>query len=235
MNKQLTKFEPIPLPDRRKPGAMPSLPPWLERCSAAVKLELQWTPEGFQAVATLPTGLIPTGEQREAIRAHIDSLRSCLQETIADCDEAGTHVASAVTWLQMALPSARKSELGAEALADVYLEVLDDVPWWAVKAAAKRWLRHDCGVDERGQPYNYRWMPDPGTLRRITFGETWRFKQRIYALQRVLDARQYVDCSKQLADGRAAMRGLSIHLRNATGEPLSFADAVALGQLDEVE
>lgn len=168
------------------------------------------------------------------MQEHIDSLLSYLQETTAESDEAETQTASEVTSLLQVLPSARKSELGAEARADVYLDVLDDVPWWAVKAAIKRWHRHDCGTDERGEPHDYRWAPGPGTLRQVAYRETWGIKQRIRDLQKVLDAREHVDCSKQLADGRAAMRGLSIHLKTAAGEPITFADAVALGKEDEV-
>jgi hypothetical protein len=230
MNKQLANIEPIPLPDRRKPGTMPSLPAWLEHCSAAVKIELQPTAEGFRDVDTLPPSLIPTGEQRQAIKEHIDSLLSYLQETPAESDEAQTQIASAVTSLQLVLPSARKSELGAEARADVYLEVLDDVPWWAVKAAIKRWHRHDCGADERGQPYDYRWAPDAGTLRRVAHGEIWQIKQRIRDLEKVLDARKFIECSKELEFGRSAMRGLKIGLKFGDARQMTFAQAVERGQ-----
>lgn len=231
MTKQIALFDPIPLPDRRRPETMPSLPAWLERSSAGVKLELQPTETGsFQDVETLPAALIPTAEQREAMAAHIVSLRSYLAETAANSIDAETQIASAVTSLLLVLPSARKSELGAEARADVYLDVLDDVPWWAVKAACKRWHKRDCGTDENGKPYDYRWAPDPGTLRRVAFGETWAAKDRIRKLERVLLAREYVDCTAQLEAGRAAMRGLNIRMQQGrVNDPLSFAEAVELG------
>jgi hypothetical protein len=230
MNKQIAHIEPIPLPDLRRPGTMPSLPAWLEHCSAAVKLELQPTAEGFRDMETLPANLIPTGEQRRAMQEHIDSLLSYLQETPAESGEAETQIASAVTGLLLVLPSARKSELGAEARADVYLDVPDDVPWWAVKAAIKRWHRHDCGADERGQPYDYRWAPDPGTLRRVAYRETWQIRQRIRELEKVFDARKFIDCSKELELGRAAMRGLKSGLKYGDAGQMTFAQAIDRGR-----
>lgn len=233
MNKQLANIEPIPLPDPRRPGTMPSLPAWLERSSVAAKQELQLTPDGrtFEEVMTLPDGLMPSADQRLAIQQHLDSLDFYLRQTPAESDEAETKIASAVTSLLLVLPSARKSELGAEARADVYLDVLDDVPWWAVKAACKRWHRHDCGKDERGHEYDYRWAPDPGTIRRIAYGETWQVKQRMRDLQKVLEARPYVDCTKQLDDGRAAMRGFNLaRAKDAdAASRMTFAEAVKLG------
>jgi hypothetical protein len=169
------------------------------------------------------------------MQEHIDSLSSYLRETPADSDDAETKIASAVTSLLLVLPSARKSELGAEARADVYLDVLDDVPWWAVKAAIKRWHRHDCGKDERGQEYDYRWAPDPGTLRRVAYGETWEVKQRIRELERIMSAREFVDCSKQLELGRAAMKGLEIGLKRGDAGSLSFDQAVELGNAEAMQ
>src|SRR6185437_8078053 len=158
MNKQIAVFEPIPLPDPRQPGTMPSLPAWLTRCSTGVMLELQPTETGsFQDIETLTAGLMPNPEQRKAIQEHIDSLRSYLAETPANSVDAETKTAAEVTKLLLVLPSSRKSELGAEACADVFLDVLDDEPWWAVKAGCRRWYRRDCGNDENGKPYDYRW------------------------------------------------------------------------------
>jgi hypothetical protein len=233
--KQLANIEPIPLPDPRRAGMMPSLPAWLARCSGAVRLELQPTRDGrtFADVLTLPAEMMPGPEHRRAIEEHIDSLNSYLQQTPAGSDKAETEIASAVTSLLLGSAGARKSELGAEVSAHVYLEMLDDVPWWAVKAACRKWFDHDCGTDERGQPYDYTWAPGPGTLRRIARGETWQVRKRILDLQKVLDARAYVDCAKQLADGRAAMRGLSIHMKNGSSKPLSFADAIAIAKRAE--
>jgi hypothetical protein len=217
MATELTKIE-IALPDPRRPATMPSLPAWLARSSAAVRPEVQMTPDGksFEPaeVMVLPREMLPSPEQRRAMADHIANLRSYLAETAENSTEAETSIATSIAALLMVLPSARKSELGAEARADVYLDVLDDVPWWALKAAIRKWHKHDCGVDERGKPYDYHWAPDPGTLRRIAYGETWPIKLRISQIAPVLVAREYVDCSAQLERGRAAMAGLNIALKS---------------------
>lgn len=228
---ELATIEPIPLPDLRR-LTIPSLPQWLARSSGAVKLELQPTEEGFRDIQTLPAELLPNPTQRQAIEEHLDSLLSYLDQTPGRSDEAEASTAAAVTNLLMVLPSSKKTDVGSEARADVYLDVLDDVPWWAVKAACKRWHRHECGKDERGEPYDYRWVPDPGTLRRIAYGETWQIKERIKDLRRVLDARPYVDCTKQLEDGRAAIRGLNILMKRGEAASATFSEAIALGNAE---
>lgn len=232
MATELEVIEPIQLPDPRRPGTMPSLPAWLERCSVAVTQELQPTETGsFADVETLPAHLMPSPQQRKTMLDHIDSLLAYLEQTPAESADAETKTASAVTGLLLVLPSARKSEIGAEVRADVYLDVLDDVPWWSVKAAVKRWHRHDCGNDENGRPYDYRWAPDPGTLRRVAYGETWPVKQRIRELHKVLTAREYIDCTHQLEQGRAALIGFNSALKS--GDPIAatmtFAQAIERG------
>lgn len=236
VNKQLALIEPINLPDPRRPATMPSLPAWLERCSAAVKLELQPT-EGsgkFKEVQTLPAELMPTAEQRRAMQEHVDSLRSYLAETAAESVEAESRIAAVVANLMLVLPMSRKSDSGQEATSEVYLDVLDDVPWWAVKAAARRWHRHDCGKDERGEPYDYRWVPNPGTLRRVAMEETWEVRRRIKHIDRMLQVRQYVDCTQQFEDAKAAIIGLNLALKDGTAANLTFHQAMRRGLLEEI-
>lgn len=237
---ELVPFEALALPDPRRPATMPSLPAWLARSSAAARPEVQMTPDGqsFEPmeVMVLPAGMLPSQQQRQAMEDHIGSLRSYLAETSENSQEAETSIASSVAALLMVLPSARKSELGAEAKADVYLDVLDDVPWWALKAAIRRWHKHDAGTDENGRPYDYRWAPDPGTLRRIAYGETWPVKSRIREIEFVLGAREFIDCSEQLARGKAAMAGLNSALQTGdltAASKLTFAEAVKLGSMPE--
>src|SRR6185437_5498025 len=85
--------------------------------------------------------------------------------------------------------------------------------WWAVKAGCRRWYRRDCGNDENGKPYDYRWVPDPGTLRRVAHGEAWQVKQRIRDLEKVLGAREHIDCREQLERGKLALAGLNTALK----------------------
>jgi hypothetical protein len=82
---------------------------------------------------------------------HRDSLRSYLQDTPAASAAAETRVATAVSKLLTVLAGERRSDLVEEARSDVYLDVLDDVPCWAVESAVRAWFKHDCGTDERGK------------------------------------------------------------------------------------
>jgi hypothetical protein len=223
------------LPDQRRPGTLPSLPAWAERLNGAVRLELQMTGDKFSDLMVLPADLMPSPEQRREMAAHINSLRFYLRQTPAEGSDAETRVAIAVTRLRSVLGGARNSELGEEGAAETYLVVLDDVPCWAVEAAAWKWLRHDGGTDQRGKPHDYRFAPDPGTLRTIALRIAREFSARISAVQRVLDARQFVDCSKHLAAGRASLDGLNkAKARDLdAARSLTFDKAVRLGSSNE--
>jgi hypothetical protein len=67
-----------------------------------------------------------------------------------------------------------------------------------VVAVQRRWYRSDCGKDEHGRPYDYRFMPDPAALRRLTISETFRVRNRVTELDRILNAVPYADCTKEL-------------------------------------
>jgi hypothetical protein len=242
MGTDLATIEPIMLPDQRRPGTLPSLPQWAERLSGAVRLELQMTPDGKtfekQEVLVLPPNLMPTEEQRRTMINHRDSLRSLLLDTPAVSVVAETKVATAVSKLLTVLAGERKSDLVEEARSDVYLDVLDDVAWWAVDAAVRAWFRHDCGTDERGRPHDYKWAPDPGTLRKIALTLTYPIGARIRTMQRVLEAREYVDCTKQLAAGRAALDCLNKAIKAGdldAAQTLTFDQAVKLGSSNGTE
>jgi hypothetical protein len=239
---QLALFEPIKLPDPRRPATLPSLPAWAARLSGAVRLEMQLTQDGqsFEKndILVLPPELMPSPDQRQAMTDHRDSLRSYLQDTPAGSAAAETRVATAVSKLLTVLAGERKSDLVEEARSDVYLDVLDDVPCWAVESAVRAWFKHDCGTDERGKQHNYVFAPDPGTLRKIALREVYAIGARIGSIQRVLDARQYVDCSKQLEAGRYALLGLNKALKSGDldgAKTMTFDDAVQRGSSEEVE
>jgi hypothetical protein len=222
---------PIPMPVPRRPGILPSLPEWAERCSAAVRPELQITPDQtFADILVLPEELMLTPAQRTLMMQHIDSLRSYLQQTADNSIEFEARIATAISKLLMVLAGEKKSELAEEARSDIYLDVLDDFPCWAIEEAVRKWFRHDAGNDERGKPYDYKWAPDPGTLRRVAFGVAYEMKTRIKKFQDALDARQYIDCSEQLKRGRAALDGLNIAMASGAAGSLTFDEAVKLAE-----
>jgi hypothetical protein len=232
MGNQVAIIEPIKLPDPRRPATLPSLPAWAERLNGAVRLELQMTGDKFSDLTVLPPELMPSPAQRQMMVEHRDSLRSSLLDTPAVSVVAETKVATAVSKLLTVLAGERKSDLVEEARSDVYLDVLDDVAWWAVDSAVRAWFKHDCGTDERGRPHDYKWAPDPGTLRKIALTFTYPVGARIGTIQRVLEAREYVDCTKQLEAGRTAMAWLNKALKTGdldAAKALTFDEAVRLG------
>lgn len=232
----LVPLEPIPLPDLRKPTGMPSLPGWLATQRAALAENLQITTDTtgkpvFRDLVTLPAPLLPNDTQRAMIVGHCSSLRQTLNETPENGQEWAAETMTAITKMMLVLGSQKASELAGEAKAEAYMVALEDMPAWAVVSSAKRWYRGQCGNDENGHPYDYRWMPDPATMRRLASLETYRVLSRIKELEVVLYAVPFVDCSSQLEKGRAAWDGLRISLKSPdTLESLTFDKAAEIGR-----
>ncbi len=238
---QVMQFEAIKLPDPRRPATLPSLPAWIARLSAGARLEIQMMADGqnFEngEVLVLPPEMMPSPEQRREMVAHINSLRFYLRQTPAEGGDAETRVAIAVTRLRNVLGGTRNSELGEEGTAETFLVVLDDVPCWAVEAAAWKWLKHDCGTDQRGKPHDYRFAPDPGTLRAIALRIAWEFEcpnQRRSArsgrppFRRLLEAACGRPCLAGTASARPSRPGTLDAARS-----LTFVEAVRLGSSNE--
>ncbi len=238
MGKELAIVEPLALPDLAR-GKMPSLPAWAERSRAGLGTNLQIVHGTFMEVRTLPQALLPNAAQREAMESHIRSLNLSFTQIPEAKQDWALRTAEAATKLVMTLGGGdKRSEIASEAKGEAYIAALDDVPCWAVEAAARAWYRGECGTDEKGKPYDYKWAPDPATLRKLAQKQAWMVKARINEIQEVLDAKPYVDCSAELEKGKAAMKGLRSTI--ATGGfdalyGLSFDQAAELGRsVDEV-
>lgn len=226
----LSKIEAIPLPDLSKAKTL-SLPAWGERSRAALGTNLQIVHGTFREVKTLPKALLPTAEQRKAIEDHMESLSYCLLETAERREDWALRAAKAATGLVLALAGGdKRSELASEAKGEAYVAALEDVPCWAVEAAARRWYRGDCGKDQEGREYDYKWAPEPALLRKIAMQQVWLVRAEINDLQALLDARAYVDCSKDLEDGKLAFGGLNVALASGDIDGLTFARAIELGR-----
>lgn len=154
-----------------------------------------------------------------------------LAQTAERADEHEKAILVAVTNLLLVLPGRKSGELGAEATAGAYMAALDDVPYWAVEAAIRLWYRGQCGNDERGEPYNYHWAPDPAALRRLSESEAWRVAGRIKELEPIMKAVEFVDCTEDLKRGRAAWTGLCKTMDDPEKlKSLTFENAIETGK-----
>lgn len=228
----LAKLEPIQLPDLRKPTATPSLPAWLASQRDTLKTNLQLVEGSFREVLTLPANRMPSSDQMMAIADYVDNLSSCLTQTPENGGEWAAETLSTITSMMSVLGGHKASELAAEAKGDAYMVALEDVPSWAVVAASRRWYRSACGNDPRGNPYDYRFMPDPATMRRLGMVETFRVRNQIDDMRMIASAVEFKDCTAELERGRLAMKGLAQVQR--TGDmtalgSLTYGQAIELG------
>lgn len=232
----LVKLEPILL-DLLRPTRTQSLPAWLGARKGALVVNLQEVEGRYQDVPTLPAAMMLSEEQRGAIQRHLDSLGSLLLQTPDKAVEFEKATFGAIAKLLLLKPAARTTEEAVEARQDVFMDVLEDIPFWAVEAAIRKWHRGECGKDERGKPFNYDFAPEPHALRRLAIAETFTVKLRMGELEPILKAVPFVDSSKALERGRAAHRGI---LQGIAGradlKTMTYEDAVQIGsQLPDPE
>lgn len=182
--------QPISLPDVRRLDRMPSLPEWVDlRVASMNDVRMKVDTDGKRRMTVfLPCSLLLNPVERSEVESHVASLHRLLQQTPLDGDEWEGATLVVITKLMLAVPSSQQSEVGAEASGEAFQAALDDVPTWAVAAAVRRWYRGECGEDDAGKPYSYRWRPAPADLRRIAMQERWKVEHRAVLLRRLLDA-----------------------------------------------
>lgn len=164
------------------------------------------------------------------IESHRCGLLSLLQETPENDEQYRPEMMATITKMLLTLGGTKATVDSTDAKAEAYEIALEDLPSWAVVAVQRRWYRSDCGKDEHGRPYDYRFMPDPASMRRLCTSETFRVRNRMDELDRVLTAVPYIDCSTQLERGRAAWDGLRMMANNPDGlKDLTFEKAAELG------
>jgi hypothetical protein len=169
---------------------------------------------------------------------HIHALQLLVAQTPQNDEAFDQSTLAAVTKLCLVKPAAKTTAEAAEARAEAFMAALDDVPHWAVIASIRKWYRGECGKDDRGEPYNYTWAPEPHDLRKLALSETFALHARIAEIQKVMGAVAYVDCSVELANGRAAMRGLFKSMQKndaAVLASLTFEQAAKIGEEGDAE
>lgn len=228
MARAITTAEPIPIPDLRRPTVTPWLPVWLTTLQGALRVALQETPEGFKDIPTVPQAL--TTAQHRQVEQHVLSLESAMTQTPQNDTRFEADLITELGEMMLVLSDHKATALSTETKIAAYVEALEDLPVWAVIAARRRWYRGQCGLDENKRAYEYKWMPDPATLRRVALWQLQAVKTQVDSLKQVLSAVTYVNCDAALEKGMAAMAGLSIARKTGVDlGTLTFEDAAALG------
>lgn len=162
--------------------------------------------------------------QRVEIEQHVAAVEALCERTPANGAEweGATHMA--VAKLMLALPSSQQNDLAIEALWEAHRAALEDVPHWAVEDALRQWYRGECGLNERGQPYDYRWRPAPAELRRVSLRVVWRLKSLLTPLRGLLAAERREEFDAEHCERmRKKFSALSMALRGG----MSAVDAIS--------
>lgn len=188
MGTAVVKFEPFPVPAPRDPA--PRLPAWVTSTESQIKENYQIDPESGQWVdaLTLPQTTMPTAEQRTAIENHHGHLSKLLDQTPHQSQAYGKETFKLIMKLLLVAPGRAGGPEMTEAQHEAYDDALEDLPYWAVGLAIRRWHRGQCG-DE----HDYRWAPQPAILRKIALAEAWRVREQIKLIDRLLSVVPYRD------------------------------------------
>lgn len=196
----LVPFTPIPQPNN--PVQLPSLPAWLQQRSAALGSAVQPDSTGRnRQMTTLPESLILNSSERAEVQRHIfdldrftrlDELITIRETTMPNDTAIGVLIAG----LLVKGGGQKLDKASADALAEDYLDALEDLPAWAVREAMRKWNRAE-SVRLDGKNHDFNWKPSAPTLRRLAQHELVGVKARILGLQKLLDAEPLVEFSDE--------------------------------------
>jgi len=156
--------------------------------------------------------------ERVEIEQTIGELTQFCDRTLerdAQC-EAATLVL--ITKLMLALPAQKQNDVAAEATGEAFQVVLDDLPTSCVAEAIRKWYRGECGMNERGEPYDHTWQPSPPDLRRLALTELCAVRYKIKTLKRLLEAEPLREFSEEYA-ARMRERITGLGLLGASKKP----------------
>jgi hypothetical protein len=136
----------------------------------------------------LPAHLVLKASEREALERHVQEIEKLCNRTPAADPDIEKEMLAVLAKMMITLHAPAQSELSAEARGEAFLEALEDLPPWAVRAAVRHWNRGACGLNEKGQAYDYHWCPAPAELRRVAVTELNRMKVRAHQVKLLLCA-----------------------------------------------
>lgn len=243
MANDLALIEQIQLP--ANPDRLPSWPAWLRQRNAVLESGLDLLPNGIPdpyGQATLPRELILNSSERVMVEQHIAELSRHvgLDQPFKHRDRVLTNdqaISTMIAELLLRRKGAKLDKAASDALTDEYLDALEDLPAWTVRAARRKWNRGESVRMDPKKPHDFTWNIEPPVLRYLATVELAGIKWEMRQLKRLLGATVRMT-EDQLADGRAAMVGLSIAIKSGdfdAARALTFERAIERGERERAE
>jgi hypothetical protein len=88
--------------------------------------------------------------------------------------ESAAKTMATISKMIMVLASKSGGDDAMEARGEAYMMALEDIQSWAVEEAARKWYR-----GEYGSEYDYKWMPDPATIRSLAHQEAYKVRSAL--------------------------------------------------------
>lgn len=138
-----------------------SMPGWLISLTSSI-CETQ---EGGNRRYFLPARLTIDGEQKAGARKHLIEAEAELVPAIRDSADGTREALAALTNLFTVYPQMTGERDDVRQRGKIVLQVLGDLPAWAICEAVSRWLKGEAGPGN-----NYSFAPAPAVLRAVALG-----------------------------------------------------------------
>jgi len=214
-------LEPLTLPDVRRLDRMPSLPAWVQQRIDALGSALQPDSTGkYNEMMVLPPSMILSSSERALVEQHVADLAwffdlgqpFTIREQSLNNDQA---LGVMIAHLLMPGGGSKLDEASSDARAEDYLDAIEDLPAWSVRAALRKWNRAESAkLDGKSKPHDFDWRPAPPTLRRLAQIELIPIKCEVLRLKKLLSAVPRVEHSNEhCARMQNLLSGLSKSLK----------------------
>ena len=197
MANAIAKIEPLPVPAPLDPA--PRVPASVTEMGERVFENYQPHPDTGaidDCLVLMPERML-TAQQRIELENHKGHTAKLLEMTPEHDQVFGKKVFGKLSALILTTAKTRAGPEAAEARLATYEMAVEDLPYWSVEIAIKKWHRGQCDrpyvYDGPPEVYDYRWAPELADLRKIAMRETWPLKQRIKLIDRILAAVPFRD------------------------------------------
>jgi hypothetical protein len=203
--------------DARRQNPMPSLQEWLPQRIAALKSECQPDSTGnYRLTTVLPQSKMLSASERAVVEERVGYLAEWLdlgRPITLDGRTLDNDQAISVMIAKLLIPprGSKLDETSSGALAEEYLDALEDLSAWSVRNALRKWNRGESAKFD-GKPHDFGWRPAPATLRRLAETELAPIKAEIMHLKMLLIAVPRLEFND---DHREKMFALLKELRNS--------------------